>query len=90
MLCINPYQYVADEAKITKIFAVYRQASGFPSQSSEYYLEYCRKQLRRYGISMSYSSFDVDLVGFLLYVDCNRTVGVDVIKQMYTSSIPCS
>ena len=39
---------------MTEIFAVYLQASGFPSQSSEYTFYCCRKQLGRYGISLSY------------------------------------
>ena len=67
--------YVVGEAKITKIFAVCLQASGFPSQSSEYVFECCREHLGRYGISLSYSSPDVDLVAF--FVDCHRAVGVD-------------
>ena len=45
-----------------KIFAVYLQASGFPSQSSEYAYECCSKQLGQYGISLSYSSPGVDLL----------------------------
>ena len=44
----------------------YLQASGFPSQSPEYAFECCRKQLERYGISLSYSSLDVDLVVFFV------------------------
>ena len=47
--CIRAYEYVVGEAKMTKIFAVYLQASGFLSQSSEYALECCSKQLKRYG-----------------------------------------
>ena len=50
------YEYVVGEAKMTKIFAVYLQTSGFPSQWLEYVFECCRKQLGRYGISLSYSS----------------------------------
>ena len=41
MWCISAYEYVVGEAKIIKIFAVYLQPSGFPSQSSEYALECC-------------------------------------------------
>ena len=37
------YEYVVGGAKMTRIFAVYIQASGFPSQSSEYAFECCRK-----------------------------------------------
>ena len=47
---------------MTNLFAVYIQASGFPSQSSEYAFECCREQLGRYGISLSYTSPDVDIV----------------------------
>ena len=47
---------------MTKIFAVNRQASGFPSQSSEYAFECCRKEFGRFGISLSYSSPDIDLL----------------------------
>ncbi|KAK2159137.1 hypothetical protein NP493_1744g00066 [Ridgeia piscesae] len=38
---------------MTKIFAVYLQASGFQSQSSKYAFECCREQLGIYGISLS-------------------------------------
>ena len=34
MWCISAYEYVVSEEKMTKIFAVYLQPSGFPSQSS--------------------------------------------------------
>ena len=61
MWCISAYEYVVSEAKMTKIFAVYLQASGFPSQSSEYAFECCREQLGRYGISP-----DVDLAAFVV------------------------
>ena len=50
----------ARRAKMIKIFAIYIQVSGFPGQSSEYTFDYSRKQLRRYGISLSYSSPGVD------------------------------
>ena len=40
---------------MTKILAVYLQASGFPSRSSE--------QLGRYGISLSYISPDFFFLG---------------------------
>ena len=50
MWCISAY--VVGEAKMTKIFAIYLQASGFPSQSSEYPFECCREQLGRYAICM--------------------------------------
>ena len=70
MWFINAYEYVAGEAKMTKIFAVCLQASGFPSQSSEYAFDCCRKQLERYCISLSHSSRDVELVAFV----CRRTV----------------
>ena len=66
MCYISAYEYVVDETKMTKIFAVYIQASGFPSQSSEYALECCREQLGRYGISLSYSTPGVDLVAFFV------------------------
>ena len=45
MWCISAYDYAVGEVKITEIFAVYLQASGFPSQSSEYAFECCREQL---------------------------------------------
>ena len=60
------HMYVVGKAKMTKIFNMYLQASGFPSQSSEYAFECCREQLGRYGISLSYSSPDVDLVAFFV------------------------
>ena len=47
---------------MTKIFIVYLQTSGFPSQSSEYAFECCSEQLGRYGISLSYSSPGVDRI----------------------------
>ena len=66
---------------MTNIFAVYFQASGFPSQSSEYSFECCYKQLGRYGIALSYPSPDVDLVAFFMYVDCHRAVGVYILQE---------
>ena len=50
---------------MTKIFAVYLQASGFSSQLSEYAFGCCRKQLGRSGIFLSYYSPGVDRVAFL-------------------------
>ena len=38
MWCISAYEYAVGEAKTIKIFAVYLQASGVPSQSLEYAL----------------------------------------------------
>ena len=64
--CISAYQCVVGEANMTKIFAVYLQASGFPSQSAKCAFECCRGQLGRYGISLSYSSPDVDLFAFFM------------------------
>ncbi|KAK2169682.1 hypothetical protein NP493_1180g00000 [Ridgeia piscesae] len=49
---------------MTKIFAVYLQASGGLSQSSENAFECCREHLGRYGICLSYPYPDVDLVAF--------------------------
>ena len=66
---------------MTKIFAVYFQTSGFPNQSLEYAFECCRKQLGRYGISLSYSSPYADRVAFVVYVDCHRAVGVDFLYE---------
>ena len=66
MWCISAYKYVVGEAKMSKIFAVYFQASGFPSQSSEYTFGCCDKQFVRYGISLSYFSPGVDLVAFFV------------------------
>ena len=63
MWCFSAYEYVVGEAKMTKIFSIYLQASGFPSQTLEYAFEWYREQL---GISMSYSSPDADLVGFFV------------------------
>ena len=68
MWCINAHEYAAGEAKMIKIFAIYPQASGFPSLSSEYAFECCRKQRGRYGTSLSYISPDVDLVAFFYFV----------------------
>ena len=51
---------------MTKTFIVYRQVSGFPSESSEYVFEFWRKQLGRYGLSLSYCSPGVDLVAFVV------------------------
>ena len=62
MWCISTYEYVVGETKMSKIFANYLQASVSPSQSSEYAFECCREQFGRYGISLSYTSPDVDLV----------------------------
>ena len=81
MWCISAYEYVAGEAKMIKIFAVYLQASGFPSQSSEYVFECCREQLRRYGILLSYSSPDVDRVALFVWVNCHGAVGVDFLQE---------
>ena len=81
MWCISAYEYVVGEAKMTKIFAVYLQASGFPSQTWEYAFECCRKKLGRYGISLWYSSPEVDLVAFSVHVDCHRTLGVDFLQE---------
>ena len=36
MLCISAYEYVVNDAKMITMFAVYLQASGFSSQSSEH------------------------------------------------------
>ena len=66
MWCISAYEYAVGEAKMTKIFAVYLQVSGFTSQSSEYAFESGREQLGRYGISLSYCSPGVDLVDFFV------------------------
>ena len=66
---------------MTKIFAVYLQASGFPNQSSECVFECCREQLGRYGMSLSYSSPNVDFVAFFVYVDCHRAVGVYFLQK---------
>jgi len=71
------FQYVFGEPKMTDIFSVYHQASGFPSQPFECFL----KQLGRYGVSLLYSSPDVDLVAFFVYVDCHRAVCVDVFHE---------
>ena len=81
MWCISAYEYVVGEAKMTKIFVIYFQASGFPSQLSEYAFECCREQLGRSGISLSYSSPDVDLVAFFVWVDCHRAVGVYFLQE---------
>jgi len=51
------YMYVVVEAKMTKIFAVYLQASDFLNQASEYAFECCRKQVGPCGICLSCSSF---------------------------------
>ena len=66
---------------MTKIFAVYLRASCFSNQSSEYAFECYRKQLGRYGISLSYSSPDVDHVAFFIYVDSHRAVGADFLQE---------
>ena len=66
MWCTDIYEYFVGEAKMTKIFAVYLQVSGFPSQSLEYAFECCYKQPGQYGISLSYHSPDVDLVAFFV------------------------
>ena len=61
---------------MTKIFAVYLQATGFPNQSSEYAFGCCREQLGRYGFS-----HDVGLVALFVQVDCHRVVGVDFLQE---------
>ena len=67
MWCISAYEYVVGEAKMTKIFAVYFQVSGFPSQPSEYAFECCREQLGRYGIDLPVVLLgDFDLVAFFV------------------------
>ena len=58
--------FVVGEAKMTKIFAVYLQAYGFPSYSSEYAFGCRRKQVERYDICLLYSSTDVALVPFFV------------------------
>ena len=45
MWCICAYEYVVSEAKMTKIFAIYLQASDLQNQSSEYAFECYREQL---------------------------------------------
>ena len=65
---------------MTKAFAVYLQASGFPSQSSKYAFVR-RKQLGRCGISWSYSSPGMVLVAYLVYVDFHRAVDVDFLHE---------
>ena len=70
MWCISACGYVVGETKMTKIFAVYLQASGFTSQSSEYAFECCGKQLGRYDISLSYSSPNVDHVAYFVSSSC--------------------
>ena len=59
------------EAKMTKVLAVYLQASGFPIQSSEYGFECCRKRFGRYGISLSYSFPGVDFIAFFVGLSAN-------------------
>ena len=66
VLYINVYDYVVGEATMTWIFAVYPQASGFPSQSSVYVFECCRKQIGLYEISLPYSSDYVNLAAFFV------------------------
>ena len=68
---------------MTKIFAVYLQASNFPSQPSEYAFEGGCKQFGRYGLSLSYSSPCVDLLAFFVYVDCHRAAGEDFLEEFY-------
>ena len=65
MLCISAYEYVIGEAKMTKIFAVYLQASGFPI-SRRKMISSAAEQIGRHGISLSYSSPDVDFVAFFV------------------------
>ena len=43
---------------------MYFQGSRFPNNFSEYVFERCRKQLGRYGVSVSCPSPKVDLVAF--------------------------
>ena len=50
---ISAHEYVVGEAKMTTIFAVYLQASGFPSQPSGYAFECCRKQFGQYAVLLS-------------------------------------
>ena len=80
--------YVVGEAKVTNIFAVYLQPSGFPSQSSEYAFECYRKQPERNGISLSYSSVDVDSLCWWSVIEL--VVLISFKSSMYTSSIACS
>ena len=81
MWCISTYEYVVGKAKMTKIFAVYRQASG---QSSEYAFECCREQLGRYSISLSYTSPYVDRVACL----CRWTVFELLVR--FLSGVRCT
>ena len=53
-----------NEAKLTVMFSVCLQACGLPNQSSAYAFERCRKQFERCGVSLSYSSTDVEPVAF--------------------------
>ena len=71
------------EAKMTKIFAVYLQASGFPCQPSEYAFECCLKQLGQYGISLSYSSPDVVLVKCCLTLESVSASTQDMGMKMH-------
>ena len=69
MLCISAYEYDVVEVKMSKMFAIYRHTSGFPSKSSEYAFQCCRKQLWRYGNSLLCSTPGVDL--FTYFIPCS-------------------
>ncbi len=67
---------VVGDAKMTKVFAVYFQASGFPRKSSEHALQCSREQLGRYGISRCWSCSFVCVGGLSSSCWCRFPSGV--------------
>ena len=63
---------------MTKIFAVYLQASGFASQSSEYAFECGHKQLGRYGIPLLML---ILLLSLCRWTVIDRAVSVDFLQE---------
>ena len=83
---------VVGEAKMAKVFAVYFQASGFPSQSPEYAFECCREQLGRYGISQCLSCSFLCVGGLPSSCWCRFPSGVrctHLLFPVYTSLYNC-
>ena len=76
MRSISAYEYIVGEAKVTKIFVVYLQVSGFPNQTSDYAFECCHKQ----------PGTPLIMLDLLLSL-CRWTV---IELLVYTSSIFCS
>ena len=80
MWCLSAYEYVVVEANMTKIFAVYFMPL-LSQVSRRNILSSAAVNSLGDGISLLYTSPDVDLVAFFVQMDCHRAVGVDVLQE---------